>query len=73
VLRKHWGPLNRKEATLAKDADAMLAEVEAYMREPDVEPVPPTPEPEPELAEVTITIKSKGKVRVIVNNEAESQ
>jgi hypothetical protein len=32
-LRQHWGPLNRKEAELRKEADEMLKEVQYYIYE----------------------------------------
>jgi peptidoglycan hydrolase-like protein with peptidoglycan-binding domain len=32
-LRQHWGPLNRKEAELRKEADAMLMEVQHYIED----------------------------------------
>jgi uncharacterized protein (TIGR02594 family) len=63
TLRKHWGPVNRKEVTLSRDAAAMLQAVQSYMLEPE----PPEPIPD-EVAEVRITIESKGKVRVLVND-----
>lgn len=62
VLRKHWGPINRKEAILSREVDAMLKAVQDYMQ---AEPPLPEPEPGPEVAEVRIT--TKGKVTVIVN------
>lgn len=65
-LRKHWGPINRKEATLTSDADRMLREVQTYMQAPPIEP--PIEPPVAEMAEVWINIESKGKVRVIVND-----
>jgi hypothetical protein len=32
-LRQHWGPLNRKEAELRKEADDMLMKVQNYLSE----------------------------------------
>jgi peptidoglycan hydrolase-like protein with peptidoglycan-binding domain len=32
-LRQHWGPLNRKEAELRKEADTMLKDVQAYIED----------------------------------------
>lgn len=65
TLRKHWGPINRREALLSRDADVMFKAVQDYMRAP---PIEPPIEPELETAEVRITIESKGKVRVLVND-----
>jgi hypothetical protein len=30
-LRKHWGPINRKEVTLRKEADDMFRQVQDYV------------------------------------------
>jgi hypothetical protein len=30
-IRKHWGPINRKEVTLRREADDMFRQVQAYV------------------------------------------
>jgi hypothetical protein len=65
-LRKHWGPINRKEVEINKDVDALLSLVQdlAINFEPG-----PTPEPEPPPVEevATVNIEAKGNVTVSVN------
>jgi uncharacterized protein (TIGR02594 family) len=62
-LRKHWGPINRREVTIEPCADDLLYEVQVLVEaQPAPEPVPP----EPEVAEVVVDIKAKGNVRVTV-------
>lgn len=60
--RQHWGPVNRKEIELLRDADALLEEVQEVI---EVSPEPP--QPQPETAEVSITVESSGPVRVTIN------
>jgi hypothetical protein len=55
VLRKHWGPINRKEAEVRKEADAMLLEVQQLVTAPVVArrpraAFPSTPLPSPPIA-----------------------
>lgn len=49
VLRQHWGPINRKEAELRREADELLKEVERIVDAGP--PIPPEPLPEPVSAE----------------------
>ena len=66
VLRQHWGPVNRKEVTLRREADEMLKAVQTLIEEVPIEPPEP---PVVEEAEVSITIESKGKVKVTINGQ----
>jgi uncharacterized protein (TIGR02594 family) len=64
-LRKHWGPINRKEVTINKDADTLLAAVQALALEG---PIPVPPEPIPPVGEVaTVDIVTTGKVIITIN------
>jgi uncharacterized protein (TIGR02594 family) len=67
-LRKHWGPINRKEVEINKDADTLLSAVQALVLE--AEPIPPEPEPEPVIATITITIDPPGSAHVIITGNA---
>lgn len=67
-LRQHWGPINRKEAELRKDADIMFKAVQDIV----AQLAPPEPEPPLGVAEVRITIRTQGNVRVTVNDETVS-
>lgn len=60
-LRQHWGPLNRKEAELRREADEMLKDVQEFIE--GREPAPPDPQP----ATVDIQISASGPVTVTVN------
>jgi len=62
-LRNHWGPINRKEAELRADADAMLKAVQTAVDTYSPEPVPPEPVP----TENTVSITTTGNVKVTVN------
>ena len=44
VLYNHWGPVVRQEVEMRAEAEALLLQVDAYLREL---PIPPEPEPEP--------------------------
>jgi uncharacterized protein (TIGR02594 family) len=63
-LRQHWGPINRSEVELRKDADAMLREVQIIVEGGSPEPIPPEPEPEPDMATVTVAIDPHGAIAV---------
>jgi uncharacterized protein (TIGR02594 family) len=63
VLRRHWGPINRREVTIEPCADDLLYEVQALV---EAQPVPEPVPPEPEIAEVVIEIRATGPVRVTV-------
>jgi uncharacterized protein (TIGR02594 family) len=66
-LRKHWGPINRKEVEINKDADTLLSAVQALVLE---EPIPVPPEPIPPVGEVaTLDIITTGKLIITVNGE----
>jgi len=65
VLRKHWGPINRKEVTLTQQADDLLQKVAAIV----LGVVPPAPEPEPEPEVATVNITTTGDVVVVVNGQ----
>ena len=71
VLRKHWGPINRKEVTLRPEADVLLLAVQHLALAQPPEPVEPPIVPG-EPAEVTIVIRSKGAVKVTVFEEEPS-
>jgi N-acetylmuramoyl-L-alanine amidase len=46
-LRQHWGPINRKEVELRREADNLFLSVQRYIT--GAQPIPPEPEPpEPE-------------------------
>ena len=50
VLRRHWGPINRQEAEVRPEADALLKQVEEIvdLRQPAIVPLPlPVPAPRP--------------------------
>lgn len=67
-LRKHWGPINRKEVAINKDADTLLAAVQALVLE---EPIPvPEPIPPPLVEVATVDIVTTGKVIITVNGVA---
>jgi uncharacterized protein (TIGR02594 family) len=67
-LRKHWGPINRKEVEINKDADSLLMAVQALVLEA---PIPVPPEPIPPVGEVaTVDIVTTGKVIITVNGVA---
>jgi uncharacterized protein (TIGR02594 family) len=51
-LRQHWGPINRNEVELRKDADTMLREVQTIVEGGQPEPEPP----QPEIATLTVTV-----------------
>jgi uncharacterized protein (TIGR02594 family) len=70
VLRKHWGPINRKEATLSREADAMLQEVQTYMQAAPIEPPEPPPVLPTERPVITITIDPPGSARVVITGNA---
>ena len=63
-LRAHWGPINRYEAELKSDADAMLQAVQALV-ETGIEPEPPEP---PEY-ENRVDIKARGKVQIEITGD----
>ncbi len=69
TLRKHWGPINRREAEIRPEADVLLLAIQHMALATPVEPPPPI---EPE-AEVTIVVRSKGKVKVSVIEEEEAK
>jgi cytochrome c1 len=61
-LRKHWGPINRREATLNEQADQLFQAVESLIaKEPE-----PEPEPEPTVPTITVTIDPPGSARVVI-------
>src|SRR5262245_499611 len=70
-LRQHWGPINRSEAELKKDADTMLQAVQEIVAGSE----PPVPGPDPGQARVDITaaepvtVNIQGDVWVTVNGE----
>jgi peptidoglycan hydrolase-like protein with peptidoglycan-binding domain len=69
-LRQHWGPINREEVELRKEADTLFKQVQSLIDD-GVEPLPPDPEPpepepEPEVNTITITIDPPGSSRVVV-------
>lgn len=41
VLRQHWGPINRREAEIRPEADALLQQVQAAVDALNGEPLPP--------------------------------
>jgi uncharacterized protein (TIGR02594 family) len=64
-LRKHWGPINRKEVSINADADTLLSAVQALVLEG---PIPLPPEPIPPVGEVaTVDIVTTGKVIITIN------
>lgn len=69
TLRQHWGPINRKEVTIRRDADDLLRSVEALVGGQVPVPPEPGPEPEPEtrLVTVALTVPSDVDVRVMIN------
>ena len=70
VLRKHWGPLNRREVTLNPDADVLLQGVQRLVAEL-VKP-PPVVEPPPvaqQLVEIKVLIAAPAGVKVEVDVE----
>jgi hypothetical protein len=67
VLRQHWGPLNRNEVELRKEADDLLLQVEKLIN--SVKPEPPKP-PDEKVPTITITIDPPGSVRVVVEGGA---
>jgi hypothetical protein len=67
-LRQHWGPINRNEAELRADADAMLREVQAL-----VERAPAPEPPTPGVATITITVSPPGSAIVKLIGAAEPQ
>lgn len=65
VLRNHWGPLNRNEVELRKEADDLLRQVEELLN--NVKPEPPEPpEPDDKVPVITITVDPPGSARVII-------
>jgi len=70
-LRQHWGPINRSEVELKKDADMMLQAVQQIVESGE----PPVPGPDPGQARVDITaaepvnVVITGDVYVTVNGE----
>jgi len=70
-LRQHWGPINRSEVELKKDADTMLRSVQEIVAGGE----PPVPGPDPGQARVDITaaepvtVNIQGDVWVTVNGE----
>jgi Putative peptidoglycan binding domain len=69
ALRQHWGPINRKEVELRREADDMLKAVEKFAAEIEP-PRPEPPQPEPEVSTVRITVDPPGSARVIVEGSA---
>jgi hypothetical protein len=68
ALRQHWGPINRKEVELRREADEMLKKIERFVT---LEVEPPEVEEGPEhMPTVSITIDPPGSVRVIVEGSA---
>jgi uncharacterized protein (TIGR02594 family) len=66
----HWGPINRGEVTLNKDADKMLQEVQDLVE--GVTPRPPRPpRPDDEVPTVTITVSSSAPVNITVIDQTE--
>jgi uncharacterized protein (TIGR02594 family) len=60
--KSHWGPIQRREIMISKDADTMLQAVQDYMQT-----VPtPEPEPEPEVSTITVTVDPPGSARVVI-------
>ena len=68
TIRKHFGPINRKEADLVDEVEDLLFKVQEYMEQEPV-PVPPDPIPEPGVGTVHITVESEGDVHVFVNGK----
>lgn len=60
----HWGPINRHEVELVREADILLSGVQGLLAHAP----PPEPEPEPpidgDIPVVTITVATQGDVRV---------
>ena len=72
-LRQHWGPINRNEVELKKEADAMLQEVQSLV-ESGVEPGPdPGPLPGQPVVAISaagsVSVEVTGSVYVTVNGE----
>jgi uncharacterized protein (TIGR02594 family) len=67
-LRKHWGPINRNEVEIRRDADALLKEVEVIIEGGTPEPGP-EPEP-PDVAVASLSIDPNGGARVVVSGGA---
>jgi uncharacterized protein (TIGR02594 family) len=63
LRRKHWGPINRKEAEILQSANELFRLVEELVgRAPE-----PEPEPEPEPGVSTVDIVTTGPVVVTIN------
>jgi len=71
-LRQHWGPVNRSEVELKKEADTMLKAVQEIV-EGGVEPPEPGPDPGQARVDITaaepVTVNIQGDVWVTVNGE----
>ena len=68
--RQHWGPINRQEVELRKEADTLLQQVQAVAMGGDKPPEPP--EPEDKIPTITIRIDPPGSVRVLVEGALSS-
>jgi len=72
-LRNHWGPINRKEAELRRDADEMLRAVQEAVDTYAPRPIPPEPEPSPNQVHIqsasAVDITKQGDVYVTLNGE----
>lgn len=72
-LRQHWGPINRNEAELRQEADAMLQAVQSLVENGAPQPQPPEPSENrvdivttrPHDLDITVT----GDVDVTINGE----
>jgi uncharacterized protein (TIGR02594 family) len=69
VLKRHWGPLQRKEVTLNPDADALLLSVQQLVEAAAIEPPPPLPVPSPEVVKIKMRIEAPANVKVAVDVE----
>ena len=67
VIRKHWGPINRKEVFLSESVEELLYRVQVYM-EKDIDPLPPVPDE----TVPSVDIVTEGEVRIVVNGKVVS-
>jgi uncharacterized protein (TIGR02594 family) len=68
LARKHWGPINRKEVELLKEADTLLTMVQEIV-DAEVE-LPPEP---PEVERSIVEINTTGAVTLVVNGQVMSE
>jgi hypothetical protein len=66
VVRKHWGPINRKEVFLSEPVEDLLYRVQVYMEKGVGVPVPPD---ETVPVRSSVDIVTEGNVRIVVNGK----